>query len=428
MEDRKHFNPDDLLERAVNAVLRDPIPDELPPDQLGQLVAAVQQAANQPCPVTLLGRIKNLRWRTRIVVAASLLVILLGLGSWLLPGGGLAQAFADVAAALNNVQSATWKSTVVSHGPRGKTITYEQVGMFLAPSHERWETPAKGTKIIQIIDGQKGKTITLDPAAKTATVVAYKAPPPDDPAGKTFEHLQKLVADVQDGKAEKVQRLGTQSIDGHRAEGFHIQLGTVDVKIWIDSKTSLPTRVDEFAAITDAHARVVMTDFQVNANLDKSLFSLDAPPGYTVEGTLQVDDSESPWAKLVEVLKIAAESNDGVFPPTLRAQAIDDIQERATKALLNKNRKASSAELEKLYRELSITLVRGGTVLLSLAPDTWHYAGKDVKLGTLSRPIFWVTPKKGGRCIVIYADSSIQEADRPPNLPNAQPVLSTPDK
>ncbi len=37
----------------------------------------------------------------------------------------------------------------------------------------------------------------------------------------------------------------------------------------------------------------------------------------------------------------------------------------------------------------------------------WHYAGKDVKLGTPDRAILWV--KFGKKYQVIYADLSIQE-------------------
>ena len=110
MENREDFHHDDLLERAVDAVLRDPIPDELPPDQVAQLVAVVRQAADQPYPITLIERIKNMKPRTRIAVAATVLIAFLGLMSWLVPGSGLALAFADVAEALNSVHSATWKT------------------------------------------------------------------------------------------------------------------------------------------------------------------------------------------------------------------------------------------------------------------------------------------------------------------------------
>ena len=124
MENREDFHHDDLLERAVDAVLRDPIPGELPPDQVAQLVAAVRQAADKPYPITLIERIENMKLRTRIAVAAAVLIAVIGLMSWLVPGSGAALAFDDVAQALNNVQSATWKTTSVVKGPKNETVTW----------------------------------------------------------------------------------------------------------------------------------------------------------------------------------------------------------------------------------------------------------------------------------------------------------------
>ena len=113
MEDHKDLTPDDLLDRAVDAVLRDPMPGELPPDRIAQLVAAVEKAANRPYPVTLIERIRNMKLRTKIAIAASILIACAGLMSWLAPGSGVAVAFADVADALSNVHTATWKTTSV---------------------------------------------------------------------------------------------------------------------------------------------------------------------------------------------------------------------------------------------------------------------------------------------------------------------------
>ena len=59
----------------------------------------------------------------------------------------------------------------------------------------------------------------------------------------------------------------------------------------------------------------------------------------------------------------------------------------------------------------------------ALPPDALHYAGKDVKLGTPNRPILWIEQqKKGGRCVVIYADLSVKEvsAEEAPKVPESE--------
>ena len=114
MESRDNFHHDDLLARAVDAVLHDPIPGEPPPERIDALVAAVRQAADQPRTATLIERIKNMRPATKLAVTAAAVLVIVGLISWLVPGRGAALAFADVGEALNNVRRHAEASRVVT--------------------------------------------------------------------------------------------------------------------------------------------------------------------------------------------------------------------------------------------------------------------------------------------------------------------------
>jgi outer membrane lipoprotein-sorting protein len=417
MEKRENFNPDNLLDRAVDAVLRDAIASEPPPERVAQLIAAVERAANQPAPSTLLERIKNMRLRTQIAVAAVALLALLGLVSWLVPGTGVPMAFADVAEALTKVRSATWKTMTEVKGPDNKTHKWSGIGMFLAPSRERTEITADGKTSVTIMDGEKDKVLSLDPAAKTATIINLKNLPREGPYGRTFQDLRELVAAAHGGKGRKVERLPAEMIDGRRTEGFRIQLGAVEVKVWADPKTSLPIRVEEITASPETH--IVMTDFQVGADLDNSLFSLDVPVGYTVQNTMQLDFSKKPIAYVAEALKMAAEFNGGVFPPALRGeQGIDGITQRGMIAWSKEH--AKDPPDQQRAKVLGFAMKLGGALgfLFSLPPDSVHYAGKDVKLNTPDRPIFWCAApgqmksrqeKELLEIQVIYADLSIRE-------------------
>ncbi len=410
MKDFNEFNHDDLLDRAVDAVLREPPPGEPSPERVAELAAQVRQVAEQPYPITLLQRIKNMKPMTRIAVTAAVLIALFGLVSWLAPPWTMiSPAFAQVAEALNKVESATWKSETVVKGPENKAVTWTATNMFLAPSHERTETTADGgkTKGISITDGQKDKAITLVPTAKTAVVIELKNLPKESPFGRTFQGLRQLVALAQNGKAGKVERLGEKVIDGRRAEGFRIELGAIEIKLWADPKSLLPIRIEETTA--NPETRIVMTDFQTGIELDKSLFSVDVPAGYTVQQTMQVDLSKKPIQYVADALKMAAECNDGLFPPELRGEhGIDGIIQRGLPALL----KEKPAEAMKLTTSFAGTLGGAFGVLLSLRPENdWHYTGKDVKLGTPDRPIFWYKPipAKNSGYVVLYADLSVKE-------------------
>ena len=409
MEDRKDFNPDDLLDRAIDAVLREPPPDDLPPDQVSRLVAKVRHAASQPYPITIIDRIKNMKLKSRITVAIAVLIAFVGLMSWLVPGGGSTLAFADMAEALNNVRSATWKTTATVKKPHNETVTWNGIGMFLAPSHERTETTLQGKKAIQIVDGQTDKAVTLDPEARTVTMINLENMPRETAIGKTLQSLREIVASAREGKAGKVEPLGRKTINGRRAEGFRIQMGIAEWKIWADTKTLLPIRFEQTVGpTTDPEVRIVMTDFQTGVDLDESLFSLGVPADYTVLQTVQFDLSKKPMAHLAEALQLAAEYNNGVFPATVRGeQGIDGIMKRAAAALAQKYAK-DSPEILKQRANISVKLGGAMGLLFALPPDSWHYAGKDVKLNTPNRPIFWFKPKKSDNYQVIYADATVK--------------------
>jgi outer membrane lipoprotein-sorting protein len=423
MSEPRNDQSEDLVKRAVAAIRQLPLPSGPSAAIMSQTSAALREAARQP-KSTFLQRIYHMPWISKaamLAAAACALAIIATLSNYV----GGARAFADVVEALNNIHSATWKTSSVYKGTQNETVTWTGIAMFLAPSHERTEMDVQGRKMIQIFDGQKDKVITLDPTAKTVMVINVKNLPPDreSPYGKTFEGLRELVARAQNGNADKVERLDAETIDGRPAQGYRIQLGAVEVKIWADPKTMLPIRVEETTS-GGAEVRIVMTDFQVGMDLDKSLFSLDVPEGYTVQQTAEIDLAKKPMAYLAETLKMVAEQNDGVFPATLRGeQGIDGIMQRAAKSLGEKHANDPAA-LRKLSTDLAMKL--GGTFgfLFALSPDNdWHYAGEDVKLNAPSTPIFWYKPQKASASYqVLYADLSVKEvpSEEAPKAPAAE--------
>lgn len=432
MENREDLHHDELLKRAVDAVLGDAVPGELPPDRVSQLAAAVRRAADQPYPITLIQRIRNMKTMTKFAVVASVLIAMFGLVSWLVPGGGAALAFADVAEAINGIRTATWKTTEVSKRPQSEAKTTNVVGMFMAPSHERMERTAKGATSIIIFDGQKNQMVSHIPKTKVAMVVNLKNYPAGPLLGKTFINLRETIAEARSGKDGNVERLGVETIDGRRAEAFRLRFQNAEkktigeTKIWADPKTSLPVRVER-SSRGEREFHMVMTDFQVGVDLDPALFSVKVPEGYTVQQT-QLDFSKGPLSILAETLGMAAEENGGVFPASLRGeQGIDGILKRA---IANRWKeygievggdlsplpdqdvgKLTKEDLEELQKSVLGVAMKLPAAMASLHAirrhGDWHYAGKDVKLGTPNRPIFWC--KMGANYQVIYADLSVKK-------------------
>ena len=341
MADHKDLNSEDLLDRAVHAVLGGPIPDELPPDRVAQLAALVRQAADQPELITLTGRIRNMRTRTRIAVAAAVLIASVGLMSWLAPGGGAALAFVNVAEALTKVRSARWKSTTIVKRSQGEAEIRKEIGMFLAPCHERTEADIPGVPDGQSISICSGRKAThLSTPLKRATVMDLKVnmegfPDEEGPFGRTFLGLRQLALNAQSDKRADAEPLGIEVIDGRRAVGFRIRHGHGETTIWADPKTSLPIRVER-AYSGETEISIVMTDFEIDPDLDESLFSLDVPEGYSVN-KMQLEFPKSPLMLVAKAFGMAAEMNDGVFPPALLGeQGLEESMPNLMKAYLQK--------------------------------------------------------------------------------------------
>jgi hypothetical protein len=173
----------------------------------------------------------------------------------------------------------------------------------------------------------------------------------------------------------------------------------------------LPVRVEETTS-DGPKVRIVMTDFQVDVELDESLFSLDVPEGYTVQQNVEVDMSKKPLNYLADALKMAAEANDGVFPAELRGEnGIDGMLLGAAKEWSKERAKDSPADAMK--RSTDVAMAVGGAfgLVFSLSPENdWHYAGKNVNLNTPDRPIFWYKPVKSKNIYhVLYADLTVKE-------------------
>ena len=327
---------------------------------------------------------------------------------------------------LNDVRTATWKSTSVIEGPGHETQTSTGIEMFLTPSRERVERTVEGRKEIDIYDGQKAVMISLVPVAKMALVHSIKSQSFVGPCGNTFLNLRESIAHARRSTNGFVERLGVEVIDGHHAEGFRMRQGSSELKIWADSKTFLPVRVEKVASVGHDEVRTVMTDFHINVELDESLFRLDVPPGYTVQ-TTEMDFSRSPIAFLIDTLKFAAEHNDDVFPPTLLgAQGFPEILRRAITNAEKKFGKDSPVTF-KLERDLALSRDGAFGMLSGLTPrNDWHYAGKGVKLYTPDKPIFWYKSMGADTYRVVFADLKIKElaleAFLRPFGPSARPL------
>ena len=414
MNDRHNSDHRDALEKVMRAYHSQSVPDGPPDEFVTEVLAALhhaEEAANQPSTINLKQRILAMKLTTKIAIAATFLIAFSGLLAWLAPGGGTALAFDNLAEAFAKIRTATCKTSSEFEGPDGAPALSGK-SMYLAPFRERVETSQPGGSMaITILDSQKARAILLAPEMKVATVFEAENMPADMP-GNSFEQLRKLIADAQSGQGDKVEQVGRRMIDGRQAIGFRIPKADRETTIWADPDTGLPVRVESISYRTKS--LTVMSDFRINVKLDESLFSLEVPEGYTVN-RVKIDLSETTAEDLAQTLRVVAECNDGTFPAEL--QGVEGIMGVVIKTVNAKHGKDDSPEKLKAIGEFSAKVGRGFNFVRNLASDSdYHYAGKDVKLNTPDRPIFWYKPTQSKKYRVIYADLSIQDV-APADLP-----------
>ena len=439
----------------------------------------------------------TMRHSARIALLASAVAVAIALVWWLPLGGSKNLAFAAVAEALEHLRTATYDVTSEVKGGNGQPSgTSSGKGFFLAPSHQRMEllidmasaaeqNPAlksgdpavkaaaeaaaaamrsmpKMTQI-SIVDGQAGKLLMLTPMSKMAVEMDLqklreyqkKMSKSDLPADQ-FEWVRRVVREGNSSPGEKVEPLGKKMIDGHEAVGFHAhsqQMG--DMLVWADPQTARPVRIELSLPALEG-ARLTMSNFHYDVDLDPALFRLEAPADYMVQTadlTVPVEDD------LLRTLRTIAEHNDGVFPAKFTVMSPEVMKvitslsqpkiDSQTQAEMDAAREQVLAKyggeegLRKKFGESkqvppeilaeiqqatvsiqqkitqkqmkeSLPLIQKQTQGLTFyqlltAENDPHYAGEGVKLGTADRPILWYKPTGAEKYRVVYADLSIQE-------------------
>ncbi|MGO8745161.1 MAG: LolA family protein [Thermoguttaceae bacterium] len=383
-------------------------------------------------------RTRQMKRIAKFAVAATILVALGILVSWMTTGGDSTNiAFAAVAKALDSVRTATCDFTQEIKNPMdGKTQTIKMKSFFLAPSRERSEMStsigsAKSSSVL-ILDHQTMKGIILAPEKKLATTIDLsKSKKPSGPSNP-FEMVRQLVREGSGSLGQKVESLGKKEIDGHVAIGFRTRINMVDPAFWADPKTGRLIRVEVDFAGGNGHG--VMSNFRYDMELDRSLFSLEPPAGYTVtnmQAKMPVEED------LVNTLRFIAEHNDGTFPAVLgmnnrefqqaiQAASISENQKllkepetakflKDLQAKHGKDRdgfmKAGMKSIMRFTQKLTQKYMQGMMFynMLTSQNDS-HYVGGGVKRGTPDRPIFWYKPTGAEKYRVIYADLSVKEA------------------
>ena len=208
--------------------------------------------------------------KSRIIklAAAAVIVITLFVGIHYFGGSIENVAFADVMRNIQNARTLTYQSVITLENQEPQVSKT----MVLEPHLMRVELPDGK---IWILDHNQGKTLLLNSTNKQT--VMSSTPQDTLDLYDTFRNFRNI-------PDFSVSNIGQRTIDGMRVIGFQLTRENDEngIIVWANPQTSLPIRIEQ--TVNDENGQViksVTTNIIFDAELDQSLFRLDAPKGYT---------------------------------------------------------------------------------------------------------------------------------------------------
>lgn len=367
----------------------------------------------------------------RLPKIAAAAVILAGIAAlvWLLVGPGTATvAWADVQERIRNIRTLTFTAVTQYEG----AVQMKSTVMMMEPDLMRQEmmmgeSGQRKQKIVNIVDLGESKILQLVAERKEANVIEVSGLPQDaslQPSAwrKEMDWMARIKALIGEAQTE----LGEKEMADRKVKGYRVERDNALLKVWVDVETGALVEME--MTVLNGGQKTVMTDFQFDKELDRELFSLEIPEGYTVR-TTQMDLSEPTEKDLMELFRLWTEWMDGSFPPVMERKATRQFMQYQIEKLKKAGQEPAKEYLQKLQTVI-MKMSRGGMFVAQLPPESdWHYGGKGVELGQADKAVCWYKPKGSQTYRVIYADLSIKavaEEDLPPEPDEAEPEAPGP--
>lgn len=329
---------------------------------------------------------------------------------WLIQTGpSPALALDEVVAKMTKARTARYDGVVKATGQLPtKTKAY-----YLQPGHFRQEI---GNELVSITDYTTRKMVTLDLLNKQATVInaVGKHADPNGQQQNEFERLRDQLREAVSDPETRVESLGERQLDGQTVVVFRVPNNPQVMTVWADPETRFPIRID---SVMDGPPRVelVMTNYEFNMELDRSLFSTEVPDGYSVL-EFDIDMSKPNEKDFIEALRICGEETGGFLKGVDPVAAAAFSGAYLVKRGIGKDKQPTPEQMQE-----TVKVTRGFQFTTQLPPEAdAHYAGAEAKYGDKEQVVFWYRPEKSKAYRIIYADLSVKESDVAPDVENAK--------
>jgi outer membrane lipoprotein-sorting protein len=397
---------DEPVERAAAALRRASVPEGPPEETVTRTLAALRaadEAQTIPFPRKSL---RQYAWKIAVAGALAAGVALYFAG--LLPLRS-PLAFAEVAAKLRDARTLTYNVTFKTpeqKEPERIKIFYKDPGWLRS----------EGAGQVSVSDLRQGKTLILDPEARTAMLIDFKtAAEAEKDAQKNALSLIDQLRKLADKKGESV---GKKRIGEIETEGFRVEEEGFTLTLWANPKTKMPVLIELPIPVGDEEDFVILSDFQLDAKLDDALFRMETPEGYKLlkmeleEGKLEDD--------VVHLLRAYADQYEGKFPKSVSV-ASSDWQKYLKERWGDKKDKGLPETEAVQFVQKAIRVEK----FLRKSKDH-GYRPEGVKLGDRTKILFWYRPDNSDKYRAVFGDLHIDDvnANQLPETSRAKPSPS----
>jgi outer membrane lipoprotein-sorting protein len=281
MTDSRNQQPD-LLESALDAMRREPLPPGPSPELVEATVRQLQPTSPSPDELRRQQRRQRMfRIARYSSLSAAALALAAFIGWFTFLNGTAKVAFADVIKKVQQAESVT----LTNRQKLGSQPEFE-FQISIQKHHFRMELP---DAFAVVADLKQKKALQIDLAHK----IAYKIPISQEMAKRFTNPIEQF----RNLKPKDAERRGDERLDGKTAHVYLVKKidllgfkGEGEMKIWVDPKTKLPLKIRigvnsrRGSKATDRPFDTVITyeDFQWNKKIDPKLFELKIPKGYKV--------------------------------------------------------------------------------------------------------------------------------------------------
>jgi len=415
------------IERLIKAFCADKNSSARTTEQLDEKILNAALSAREEYKQTQSAQTQPKKWRIAMhskltkLAAAALIALAAIIGISQFAGGSV--TFAEVIKPILNARTVVL-DYVIGEGPDAleihdivigsrirRTISNMDMTKILDPRVRRTLSNMDAIMILDLEDGRMLRLVSLG-VTKNASYIDIQGTGQES-FRSVLDFVRNVVSEVKDNPDADIQDLGEKEINGQKAVGFYVKgLGSIELTIWANKKTSLPIRI-EFTEGKTSTVTTVIKNIEFDVPLEESLVSMEVPAGYTLKDTTLAPAflpeeqlvSNATEEDLVESLRIWAEIIlDGAFPDAI---GTDHFIKQA--APLGSKLASLGHPLSEM-EQLGSKYTKGMLFLQEFEfGGKWGYAGKGVKLGDADKIILWYQPQGSNTYRAIYGDLRVAE-------------------